>query len=1097
MSVNPEAGNELMEYGNVPDDIPVSMAIPESNLPELDLPLQENDLQTVNEHVAEKPISDLTPEEQREKVLPLLSKSYKTGDSWFALSKDWYDKWCKYVGHTEFDDIYGIVDKEAPPPGVIDNAEIIDQTFPLALDVECGMDTLMIHQELWEMFSSWYGVKEGSIIERKVIEMDGNPVVDKFPKFVQIWNCNPETGKPDVSREFQFDSATTLIGMAKTMANELDVKIEDDGDVRLSFKFTPEKIDDQKEVGEEKVGDAKEAQEKEAEAAPKFWEPIHHTDMGSKLGLIPRMLSWTVFLFELVNEDGKFPRDYVWDRQTLKDNLRPGDIIDCKDTQSKWYQAVVLWVSEEGFKVNFKGWSKKWDEALKWDTPRIESVGTCTNNPHKPLAQYNRSMYSSYHRLSDDVAGKPVARGLVGLCNLGNTCFMNSVLQCLFQCAPFRAYFLQKRYQKDINMDNPLGWKGSVATGWGSLLEKIWGDQYKTVAPKSFKKVIGKVAPRFDGYQQQDSQEFLTFLLDGLHEDLNRIKVKPVTDNPESDGSVPDAEIAAESWDVFKARNDSFLVNMMYGQLKNQIVCPKCETTSIVFDPFTFLQLPLPVDNMREIPFTFVPADLNTPPRKSKVKVSAVEFIRTFKTKVAETVEVKPENLRFYEVFKHKWYSPHKRFIDLESIRGLKDNESFFVYEVEPLNDEEEAVAAAIEEERKKDYAVGDRVMAEANNDFKFYQAIIADIQEASPNLPDKNNKPEKIYTLQFESVSMVYHGTRRIRKMLSNPPKIDVCIKHVRDSQYYNKLDAFGMPQHLHMPTRPMTNHQVLELVHEKIALYVEDAEAFTVYWKFNGLNGNMAKLLDNQNPFPLAQFMWTVNVPEIIIYWRYPEGYKDMVETEVHALQRQESALSNTLSIHECLKKFCETETLDDMNMVYCRRCKEHQNSSKTTTIWKLPDQLIIHFKRFSYGGDFADKVKTPVSFPPTGLDLSQYVMNEEVKDDCMYDLYGVSNHSGFLAGGHYTAYVKSLTNGKWYEMDDTNVTELKDLSRISSKQAYLIFYRRRQKGQSAPISFPIIDADVEDEDDREEEEMAAPPVSVGAVATTAVSSRNVVVI
>jgi len=1091
---NSTAESEVQEYGNVPE---ADGTVPESKAAELDLPLPENDLPTVDEQVVEEPHCDLTPDQQLKKVLPLLSKTFKTGESWFALAKSWYDKWCAYVGHTEFDDIYDEVDKEAPPPGPIDNTEIIDQSLPLALDMTCAEDALMIHQDLWNMIVPWYGVKEGSIIERQVIEFDGNPTIDKWPKFIKVWNANPETGEPESSYEFKFDSAKTLLDIAHRVATELNVKIEDDTKVRLSFKFTPESVDDHKEVGDTKIDD-----EKQADGAPQYWEAIHETDMNSKLGHITKMASFTVFLLEFAKEDGTFPRDYEWDKENLKNLLRPGDIMDVEDTQKKWYQSVVMWVSEDRFKIHFKGWKRKWDEIFQFDVQskmdRIQPVGTVTVKPHKPLAQPLRgAMFSPLQRLSDDIGGQPAVRGLVGLCNLGNTCFMNSVLQCLFQSTPFRSYFLQKRYEKDINRDNPLGWNGNVANVWGSLMEKIWGNQYKTVAPKFFKKTIGKVAPRFDGYQQQDSQEFLTFLLDGLHEDLNRIKSKPATENPESDGTVPDAEIAAKSWKTFLMRNDSVLVNMLFGQLKNQVVCPKCETTSIVFDPFTFLQLPLPVGNLREIPFTFVPADLKTHPRKCKIKVSAVEFIRTFKQKVAEFVEVPVANLRFYEVFNNKWYQPTKRFIDLESIRGLKDNEAFFVYEVDPLNEQEQAVAKARLEEAKRDYAVGDKVQAEAN-DYKFYIAKIIEIRENSMELPD-NVKPEKIYTLQFKNdAKMEYTGSRKLRKLLPNRPRIDVCIKHLRDSHYSNKFDAFGMPQHLHLPTRQdLTNHEVLELVRGKIDLYVANPDSYKVYWKYNGVNASLVKLLDNNDRFPLAQFRWMVALPEIQVYWTDPDSYKDTVETEVHALQRQESALSNTLSIHECLKKFCETEILDDMNMVYCRKCKAHQNSSKTTTIWKLPDQLIIHFKRFSYGGDFADKVKTPVSFPLAGLDLSEYVMNEDDKDNCIYDLYGVSNHSGFLAGGHYTAYVKSLMNGKWYEMDDTIVTELRDHSRISSKRAYLVFYRRRKKGESAPVDTPLPVMEPQLNEDDEEVEVVPPTISAALAAKTNAENDNVAIV
>src|SRR5438132_1618573 len=62
-----------------------------------------------------------------------------------------------------------------------------------------------------------------------------------------------------------------------------------------------------------------------------------------------------------------------------------------------------------------------------------------------------------------------------------------------------------------------------------ALLKEIWSNKYTVVAPSKLKKVLGRFARRFSGWQQQDSSELLSFLLDGLHEDLNLVKNKPPT----------------------------------------------------------------------------------------------------------------------------------------------------------------------------------------------------------------------------------------------------------------------------------------------------------------------------------------------------------------------------------------------------------------------------------------------------------------------------------------------------------------------------------------------------------------------------------------
>ena len=111
---------------------------------------------------------------------------------------------------------------------------------------------------------------------------------------------------------------------------------------------------------------------------------------------------------------------------------------------------------------------------------------------------------------------------------------------------------------------------------------------------------VGRFAPQFSGYQQHDSQELLTFLLDGLHEDLNRIKKKPYIEMNDS-GNRPDEDVAAEAWEAYKKRNDSVILDLFHGLLKSTVVCPCCPKISVTFDPFSCLSLPLPVKKERQI----------------------------------------------------------------------------------------------------------------------------------------------------------------------------------------------------------------------------------------------------------------------------------------------------------------------------------------------------------------------------------------------------------------------------------------------------------------------------------------------------------------
>lgn len=159
-----------------------------------------------------------------------------------------------------------------------------------------------------------------------------------------------------------------------------------------------------------------------------------------------------------------------------------------------------------------------------------------------------------------------------GLENIGNTCFMNSALQCLIHIPQLTTYFTNKVEKSLLNKDNPLGTGGEVAKLYRQILLNLKRGFPTYTELFELKRTVSKRAPQFLNYQQQDSHEFLNYFLDTMHEDTKN-----------NDGH-------------------SIISQLFHGKLITTVECriPNCQKVEIIDSSFTFLPLPLDFQPTKE-----------------------------------------------------------------------------------------------------------------------------------------------------------------------------------------------------------------------------------------------------------------------------------------------------------------------------------------------------------------------------------------------------------------------------------------------------------------------------------------------------------------
>mmetsp|Transcript_12448 Transcript_12448/g.14305 ORF Transcript_12448/g.14305 Transcript_12448/m.14305 type:complete len:1077 (+) Transcript_12448:96-3326(+) len=622
------------------------------------------------------------------------------------------------------------------------------------------------------------------------------------------------------------------------------------------------------------------------------------------------------------------------------------------------------------------------------------------------------------------IASTPDNHGVVGLKNLGNTCYMNSSLQCLIATRELSNHFTSGEYLHDINRKNPIGFGGKVADAYGKLVNNVFSDEYSVIAPRAFKNVAASLQSQaFAGYAQHDAHEFTVALLDGLHEDLNRIKQKPYVEAVESEGK-PDSEVAALSWEGFKKRNESIVVDTMYGQLRSHLTCPDCGNEATKFDPFACWSVPLPISEDVHLHIVVITKDGSSRTRYLMETHNGVKG-STVAEWVSEKSGIPMQNLYLTGIrmnkFDQAYYKP-----DMKKVVGIviRDNgmKELVAHELEDI--------AEVDDE-----GVRETSPTEANTANNVDSSDGEYAEETDEEIPEAN-----YIEVQF---------------------KVDA-------KNQYRAVRISSVVRFM-----SMTNQKLHEIIWERISFMFEDKDfadstdlykvvyADKVVPADEELFVKSTKYYGNRMEVKIKKAGIEALIPDVKdevspnMYYKASLSVDDMNENmnigEIVIDKSVKSAIKKKeeeITLEKCFEKFQKEEKLGKDDMWYCGKCKDFVQATKKMDLYQTGDILCIHLKRFKREKFRNIKLSNHVEFP-----LENFVINDYLAGDAdtpqVFDLYGIVHHMGSANGGHYIADIK--TDKGWFNMNDSSTRKISDenlKNKLVRSSAYMLYYKKRKE-------------------------------------------------
>ena len=186
-----------------------------------------------------------------------------------------------------------------------------------------------------------------------------------------------------------------------------------------------------------------------------------------------------------------------------------------------------------------------------------------------------------------------------GLINFGVTCYMNGTIQCLSATIDLATYFLDETWRMFVQRKNWKGSEGIMPEIFSNLIRSLWRNDSSAVRPKSLRNFCARLNPEWGVDRQQDAKEFLEFLIDCLHEDLNihwnKAPLHSLTPEEELHREkMPMNRVSRIEWDRYSHREHSFISDLFAGQHASRLTCTTCHNTSTTYEAFYSISVEIP-----------------------------------------------------------------------------------------------------------------------------------------------------------------------------------------------------------------------------------------------------------------------------------------------------------------------------------------------------------------------------------------------------------------------------------------------------------------------------------------------------------------------